>query len=58
MVERIMNDFGAVVDGRKSWKDMLGGFMEGGGLSALGGAGGGGGSGSDRESKSRRKRRV
>ena len=60
IVEKIMHDFGDVVDGRKSWKDLLGGLMEGGGLGALGGGGGGGsgaGSGSDRESGSRRKRR-
>lgn len=54
MVEKIMHDFGDVVDGKKSWKDLLSGLVEGGGLSALGG---GGGSGSDRESSSRRRRR-
>ena len=56
MVEKLVHDFGDVVDGRKSWKDLLGGLMDGGGLgAALGGSGGG--SGSDRESSSRRKRR-
>jgi hypothetical protein len=54
MVEKIMHDFGDVVDGRKTWKDLLVGLMESGGLGALGG---GGGSGSDRESGSRKKRR-
>jgi hypothetical protein len=27
MVERVVRDFGDVVDGRKSWKDLLGGIM-------------------------------
>jgi hypothetical protein len=53
MVEKIMHDFGDVVDGKKSWKDLLSGLVEGGGLGALGG----GGSGSDRESSSRRRKR-
>jgi len=53
MVEKIMHDFTAVVDGRKSWKELLGGLMEGGGLGILGGEGAGSGSGSG----SRRKRR-
>jgi len=56
MVEKLVHDFGDVVDGRKSWKDLLGGLMEGGGLG--GALGGGGGSGSDvREGSSRRRRR-
>lgn len=55
MVEKLVHDFGDVVDGRKSWKDLLGGLMDGGGLgAALGGSGGG--SGSDRESSRRKKR--
>lgn len=54
MVEKIVHDFGDVVDGKKSWKDLLGGLMEGGGL----GAALSGGSSSDvRDLSSRRKRR-
>jgi hypothetical protein len=53
MVEKIMHDFGDVVDGRKSWKDMLGGLMQGGGLGA---ALGGGGSSSDVRDSGRRRR--
>lgn len=54
MVEKIMHDFGDVVDGRKSWKDLIGGLVQGG---ALGGLGGGGSSSDVRDSGSRRKRR-
>jgi hypothetical protein len=58
MVEKIMHDFGDVVDGRKSWKDLIGGLVQGGALGNLGGGGGGGGPSSDvRESGSRRKGR-
>lgn len=59
MIEKIMHDFGDVVDGRKSWKDLLGGLMEGGGLgAALGGSGVGGSGSSDAwDSGSRRRRR-
>lgn len=39
MVERIARDFGDVVDGRKSWRDLLGGLMEG--VSGAGGEDGG-----------------
>jgi len=28
MIERVVSDFGDVVDGRKSWKDLLRGLME------------------------------
>jgi len=38
MVERIVHDFGDVVDGRKSWRDLLSGFMS----EAAGGSGGSG----------------
>lgn len=27
MVERVVRDFGDVVEGRKSWKDLLAGFI-------------------------------
>lgn len=43
MVERVVRDFGDVVDGRKSWKDLLGTL-----IGDVGGASGGGGGGSSR----------
>jgi hypothetical protein len=45
MVERVVRDFGDVVDGRKSWRDLLGGLV---------GDVGGGGSGS-RDGRRRRR---
>lgn len=48
LVEKIIHDCGDVIDGRKSWKDLISGLMEGGGL---------GGGGPDRDSVGRRKRR-
>ena len=48
-----MHDFGDVVDGRKSWKDLIGSLVQGG---ELGGLGGDSSSGA-RELGSRRKRR-
>jgi hypothetical protein len=44
MVERIVHGFGDVVDGRKSWRDLLRGFVD---------EAGGSGSGSDRDRKRR-----
>jgi hypothetical protein len=43
MVERVVRDFSDVVDGRKSWKDLIGGLV-----SSVGGDTGGGGSSSKR----------
>jgi len=43
MVEKLAGDFGDVMEGRKTWKDLLRGFVE-----EAGGAGGTS-SGSDRE---------
>lgn len=44
MVEKLAGDFGDVMEGRKTWKDLLRGFVE-----EAGGAGGRSESGSDRE---------
>jgi hypothetical protein len=45
MVERIARDFSDVVDGRKSWKDLLRGFFD---------EASGSGNGDDRERRRRR----
>lgn len=50
MVEKLAGDFGDVMEGRKTWKDLLRGFVE-----EAAGAGGSS-SGSERESSSRRRR--
>jgi len=47
MVEKLAHDFGDVMDGKKSWKDMLRGFIE---------EAGGVGSGSERGESSKRRR--
>ena len=58
MVEKLAGDFGDVMEGRKTWKDLLRGFVE---EAGGGGAGGRSESGSDRErdrgSSGRRRRR-
>lgn len=41
MVEKLVTGFGEVVEGRKSWKDLLRGVLDGGSTSDLGGGGGG-----------------
>lgn len=50
MVERIARDFTDVVDGRKSWKDLLNSFVEHTGAAEAFGSGSGGG----REKRRRR----
>lgn len=54
MVEKLTKDFGDVVSGKKSWKDMLLGIVEG--ASSLGSAGGSEGSGSPERPRRRRRR--
>jgi len=50
MVEKLATGFGEVMEGRKTWKDLLRGFVED------AGSAGGSPSGSDRGSSSRRRR--
>jgi hypothetical protein len=58
MVERVVRDVGDVVEGRKSWKDLLAGFVEQAGGAASGSAiENGSASGSTSPERRRRRRR-
>lgn len=59
MVERLSRDFGDLIEGRKTWKDMLMGFVEEAGRGGIGGSeGSGGGSRSPERRRHRRSRDI
>lgn len=55
MVERLVADFGDVIEGRKSWKDMLRDVVVSAQGAGLGGLAGGGGSDEERRGSGRRR---
>jgi hypothetical protein len=57
MVERVVRDVGDVVEGRKSWKDLLAGFVEQAASGSRGAIENGSGSGSASPERRRRRRR-